>query len=215
MRLNRELVVRTALRLLNDVGLEGLTLRRLAQELGVQAPALYWHFKNKQALLDEMATTVLKDAVAAAAPPAVEQSWAEWLAEVARGQRRMLLSYRDGAKVFSGTYLTGSTMHARMEEGLRKLTDAGFSLRDAVRASSTVTYYTIGLSIEEQAVYPRPGQWNEPYDLARCAERIDGQRYPLALAAGEDVVTGYDARFEHGLRLILRGIEQSLAADRQ
>ncbi len=214
MRLNRELVVRTALRVLNDVGLEGLTLRRLAHELGVRAPALYWHFKNKQALLDEMATTVLRDAVAAAAPQSVEQSWAEWLAGVARGQRRMLLSYRDGAKVFGGTSLAGCTISAHMEAGLGKLTDAGFSLRDAVRASSTVYYYTIGLSIEEQSVYPRPGQGDEPYDPAGCAERLDGQRYALALAAGEDVLAGYDARFEHGLRLILSGIERSLAGDR-
>ena len=45
--LTREKVVRTALRLLDKVGLDGLTLRKLAAELRVQAPALYWHFKNK------------------------------------------------------------------------------------------------------------------------------------------------------------------------
>jgi len=50
--LERDLVVNTALKLLDEVGLDGLTLRKLAAELGVQAPALYWHFKNKQALLD-------------------------------------------------------------------------------------------------------------------------------------------------------------------
>src|ERR1700688_4158094 len=54
--LKRQGVVRTALRILDEVGLDGLTVRKLASELGVQAPALYWHFKNKQALLDEMAT---------------------------------------------------------------------------------------------------------------------------------------------------------------
>src|SRR5262245_36093000 len=63
MALDRETVVRTALRVLDEVGLEGLTLRRIAAELDVQAPALYWHFKNKQELLDEMATTMLVDAL--------------------------------------------------------------------------------------------------------------------------------------------------------
>ncbi len=48
-KLQREAVIRTALELLNDVGMEGLTTRRLAERLGVQQPALYWHFKNKRA----------------------------------------------------------------------------------------------------------------------------------------------------------------------
>ena len=54
-KLQREAVIRTALELLNDVGMEGLTTRRLAERLGVQQPALYWHFKNKRALLDALA----------------------------------------------------------------------------------------------------------------------------------------------------------------
>ena len=53
--LDREHVVRVALRLLDEAGLDGLTLRRLAAELDVKAPALYWHFANKQDLLDHMA----------------------------------------------------------------------------------------------------------------------------------------------------------------
>jgi len=52
--LDRKRVADTALKLLNEVGLDGLTLRAIAKELDVKAPALYWHFKDKQALLDEM-----------------------------------------------------------------------------------------------------------------------------------------------------------------
>ncbi len=58
-KLQREAVIRTALELLNDVGMEGLTTRRLAERLGVQQPALYWHFKNKRALLDALAEAML------------------------------------------------------------------------------------------------------------------------------------------------------------
>ncbi|MDF2848837.1 MAG: TetR family transcriptional regulator, partial [Oerskovia sp.] len=58
-RLDRERVVRAALALLDEVGLDGLTLRRLAQDLGVKAPALYWHFASKADLLHEMAATML------------------------------------------------------------------------------------------------------------------------------------------------------------
>ena len=58
MALDRAQVVTAAIELLDEVGLDGLTLRRLAQELGVQAPALYWHFKDKQELLDQMMVTI-------------------------------------------------------------------------------------------------------------------------------------------------------------
>ncbi|MGO4753248.1 TetR family transcriptional regulator, partial [Streptomyces sp. 2MCAF27] len=109
-RLDRAQVVDTALRLLNEVGLEGLTLRRIAKELNVQAPALYWHFKNKQALLDEMATAMYREmAAGAAAAPAA--TWQERVADAQRALRRALLRYRDGAKVFSGSHFT-DTSHA-------------------------------------------------------------------------------------------------------
>jgi TetR/AcrR family transcriptional regulator, tetracycline repressor protein len=214
MGLDRRLVVRVALRLLDEVGLEGLTLRRLAGELGVKAPALYWHFKNKQELLDEMATTMLRDLLEETEPPDPDQSWREWVAGSARSLRRMLLGHRDGAKVFSGTYLTDDALFGAQELPLRKLTDAGFSLGDAVRGYATIYNYTIGFVIEEQAVRPRPGERDERYDPARRAKRIDAEKFPLVVAAGEEIFTGFDDRFEHGLRLIISGMEHSLARGR-
>src|SRR5262249_50116230 len=100
MRLDRERVIRTALGLLNKVGLERLTLRRIARELSVQAPALYWHFKNKQELLDEMATMMFNDLLSGETPFSSDGPWAESMAGSMRALRRMLLGYRDGAKVF-------------------------------------------------------------------------------------------------------------------
>ena len=59
MKLQRDAVIRTALDLLDEVGIDGLSTRRLAERLGVQSPALYWHFKNKRALLDAMAKAMM------------------------------------------------------------------------------------------------------------------------------------------------------------
>jgi TetR/AcrR family transcriptional regulator, tetracycline repressor protein len=210
MALDRDRVVRTSLRLLNQVGLEGLTLRRIAAELDVQAPALYWHVKNKQELLDEMATTMLRDLLAAAEPPDPQAPWQEWMLRSNLDLRRMLLSYRDGAKVFSGTYLTDDTLLQATELPLRKLANAGFSVRDAAHGWATAYSYTIGFTIEEQAVYPRPGQRDQRYEPDKRAARLDAEKFPLALAAGQEVFTGFDDRFEHGLRLIISGLEQSL-----
>jgi len=213
-RLDRERVVSTALRVLNEVGLEGLTLRRIAGELNVQAPALYWHFKNKQELVDEMATAMLREVARAEVSTKASSGWSESMAESARGLRRMLLGYRDGAKVFSGTRLTDPSLYAYLETALQQLVDAGLSLRDAVCGYSTVYSYTVGFTIEEQAVHPLPGEHNPQYDLRGRAHRMDGQRFPLALAAGEELFTGFDDRFERGLRMILRGIAQSLPPGR-
>lgn len=208
VRLDPERVVRTALALLDEVGLEGLTLRRIAKQLDVQAPALYWHFKNKQALLDEMATTMLEDVRQDLVEISPELPWAEWMAAAMHVLRRMLLRHRDGAKVFSGTYLTDDRSLEALELPLRVLTSAGFSVSRAARATWTLFAYTIGFVIEEQAVEPQPGKRDERYSLQHREQRIDARRFPLSLAAGEELFTRFDEGYDDGLRSILAGIEQ-------
>jgi len=66
--------------------------------------------------------------------------------------------------------------------------DAGFSVRDAVRGYFAVYSYTVGFTIEEQAVYPRPGERNEQYDLAKRAERIDSHAAAVILQAAIDAL---------------------------
>ncbi|WP_314171749.1 TetR/AcrR family transcriptional regulator C-terminal domain-containing protein [Streptomyces winkii] len=212
--LDRSRVVGTALRLLNEVGLDGLTLRRLAKELNVQAPALYWHVRNKQELLDEMATAMLRDMSAGEgsapgeAPPA-DTSWQELLAETGRGLRRALLRYRDGAKVFAGTRLTDTGHAAHQEAYLRRLVAAGFSPGAAARAFFIVFVFTEGFVIEQQAVEPMPGERDPGYDVAQRSGSI-GSEFPLAAQAGADLFRDYDARFEEGLAVVIAGVAASL-----
>ncbi|MFY9712390.1 MAG: TetR family transcriptional regulator [Microbacterium sp.] len=95
-RHDRQSVVTCALRLLDDVGLPDLSMRRLATELDVQASALYWHFANKQELLAAVADRILS------AVPDPDPTLA--LAPTARAIRDALLAYRDGAEVVMSTY---------------------------------------------------------------------------------------------------------------
>lgn len=207
MALDRETVVRTGLRVLDEVGLEALTLRKIASELNVQPPALYWHFKNKQDLIDEMATTLLTDHVQ---PVPDGVSWEEFAFGYGTGMRQMLLRYRDGAKMFAGTHLTDTSVYQHQEAALRLLTDAGFSLADAGQVLWTVQSYTVGFVIEEQAVYPRPGQRDERYDLDRRTERMADEHVPLAAAAGASMFSDFDARYRRGLRAIISGVRDWL-----
>jgi TetR/AcrR family tetracycline transcriptional repressor len=213
MPLQREAVVRAALALLDEVGLDGLTVRRLAERLGVQNPALYWHFKNKQDLLDRMAEAMLTDAFATLGPPAPGETWSHWLTRVARTFRRALLSHRDGARVIAGANLAHSAMLDGLDLALRVLREAGFAGRDAFVGVLTIFDYTLGATFEEQAEPTRAAAAAPPDAAVSEALRasIDSKRLPT-LAAVLDEVAGqapdHDRAlgFEGGLQLILAGM---------
>ncbi|HEX4214141.1 MAG TPA: TetR/AcrR family transcriptional regulator C-terminal domain-containing protein [Candidatus Dormibacteraeota bacterium] len=154
MALKREIVVETALRLLNEVGVDGLSTRRLAVELGVRSPALYWHFKDKQDLLDQMASTMVARALAGLESPAPGQDWAGWLCDRARAFRGGLLAYRDGARVHAGSRPEGEDLRPiwRLAEMMEA---SGLSRLDAIRGIVAVSRYTVGCVAEEQATGPR------------------------------------------------------------
>ncbi|WP_262056059.1 TetR/AcrR family transcriptional regulator C-terminal domain-containing protein [Streptomyces sp. STR69] len=201
--LDRKRVADTALKVLNEVGLDGLSLRAIAKELDVKAPALYWHFKDKQALLDEMATEMYRRMVADVVL-AREDTWQERLLKSNRGLRSALLGYRDGAKVFSGSRFTGTLHAVQMEDTLRVFTEAGFTLARAVRATSTSYLYTIGFVSEEQGVQPLPDERREGYDMDERARLMAD--FPLSAAAGAEMFQDYGRHFEEGLDLVIAGI---------
>jgi TetR/AcrR family transcriptional regulator, tetracycline repressor protein len=207
MTLDRETVVRAALRLLDKAGLDGLSLRKLASKLGVQAPALYWHFKSKQDLLDEMATTAFADAIREFGMPAESITWSAWAIEFGHRLRQMLLRHRDGAKLYSGRFQTDNSLFAPMEAALQKFVAEGFSMKDAASGLLTIYCYVVGFTIEQQAVYPLPGKLDKRYDLKKRAQRIASDKMPLALAVGQEAFSHFDERFEQGLQTIVRGIE--------
>jgi AcrR family transcriptional regulator len=209
--LDRQLILHHAFAVLNEAGLEGLTLRRLATQLNVKAPAIYWHFKNKRDLLDEMATQVFRESYQESAALESLQAWREWAAACAQALRRTLLRYREGAKMFSGTYLTDAELYAPMEANLRRLTREGFTLRQAVVGLGALYSYTVGFVIEEQAVQLAPGEPNPQYDLSARDKRVNKELYPLAWAAGAEMFTNHDARFAEGLAVIVTGLSTILA----
>ncbi|MET9136498.1 TetR/AcrR family transcriptional regulator [Streptomyces parvulus] len=208
--LDRRRVADTALGLLNEVGLEGLTLRAIARELDVKAPALYWHFKDKQALLDEMATEMYRRMVAET-PLDPADTWRERLLRTNRGLRASLLGYRDGARVFSGSRFTGAVHAEHMEDTLRLFTAAGLTLAQAARASTTAYLFTLGFVTEEQGVQPLAGERREGFDVDERARLLAA--YPLTAAAGAEIFTDYERHFEEALALVITGIGTAYGLD--
>src|SRR5215472_17410485 len=101
--LDRERVVRVALALLDEVGLRDLNMRRLAERLGVMAPALYWYVRNKDELLG-----LLADAISAEMPLAdPNRPWRTEIEALARGARRVAHAHRDAARILVATLPTG------------------------------------------------------------------------------------------------------------
>ncbi|MCD2192065.1 TetR family transcriptional regulator [Actinomycetospora endophytica] len=144
----RDEVLLAALDLLDEVGLDALTTRRLAARLGIQAGSLYRHFDSKRALLDAMAGHLLRGV--AEDPPADDEPWEDAVRRVVSRMRAAMLSRRDGARLLT-TFHGPPEIGERLVEGLvGRLVAAGRPREDAAVAVDTLLGYVNGFSIEEQ-----------------------------------------------------------------
>ena len=135
------------MRLLDDVGLPDLTMRRLAAELEVQPSALYHHFPNKQALLAELADRIV------AVRPAVSSSSGGWAADVraaAAALRDSLLAYRDGAEVVSSTLSMGLGADAALDRLAAAIAGGGFDEATTRQAATALLHFVLGHVSHEQ-----------------------------------------------------------------
>nr|BAM10893.1 fusion protein of reverse tetracycline repressor protein and transcription factor p65 activation domain [Cloning vector pENTR11-NLS/rtTA2SM2-p65AD] len=202
-RLDKSKVINGALELLNGVGIEGLTTRKLAQKLGVEQPTLYWHVKNKRALLDALPIEML-DRHHTHFCPLEGESWQDFLRNNAKSFRCALLSHRDGAKVHLGTRPT-EKQYETLENQLAFLCQQGFSLENALYALSAVGHFTLGCVLEEQehqvAKEERetPTTDSMPPLLRQAIELFDRQ--------------GAEPAFLFGLELIICGLEKQLKCE--
>lgn len=228
MPVTRAQIVAAALDLLDEAGLDGLTLRQLAGRLGIRAPTLYWHVRDKRELLDLLAAAIMDEALAAWREPQPGQPWWVWLEARARVMRAALLAHRDSARIVAGNRPPQSSLPG-IERQLRALAAAGFTPRDGLLALLALNAYVIGDIIDQQADEtrqrraptkptaaetvvpalpgtPEPAAPERPADGAGIPPGIgpDGP-YPLLSAAiGE--MSAPDQRFEHGLGALIAGL---------
>ena len=198
MRLTRPVVLRAALDLLNEVGMDGLTTRRLADRLGVQSPTLYWHFKNKRDLFDAMAAEMLVENHDHPLP-APGEDWRDWLRGNAHSFRRALLAYRDGARIHAGTRPAPDQLDC-VEAQLRMLCDADFGPSEALSILIALGRFVVGWVLEEQAELEAGG------DGDNVSLKPSPAAQPLLTAALGQRDENSDAAFDHAIGLVVAGL---------
>ena len=211
-RLSRPLVLETAVALADQDGLDGFSMRRLAQELGVVPMALYKHVANRDELLDGMVDVVFAEIES----PSIDEDWRSAL-------RRRAISAREALKRHSWAIGLMETRHPG-PANLRNhnavmgcLREAGFSFETAIHAYSVQDAYIYGFAQQEQTLgFQAPGDAGE---AAQRRAQVIGQLgdYPyLAEIAAKLPESGYDnaVEFAWGLDLILDGLDRHRAARR-
>jgi TetR/AcrR family tetracycline transcriptional repressor len=148
----QERIVDAALRLLDADGLTNLSLRKLATGLDMKAPAIYWHFKNKEMLVDAIAEAILQEQFSDFSAKESNEEWQPWLLQTMRDLRHAMLAHTDGARVVAGAHFYPAvTLGMVIDLAMQSLCEGGLNLLDAQLVVMTAIHYTFGHVIEEQS----------------------------------------------------------------
>lgn len=148
MKLDRQMIVDQALALLDEQGLDALTMRALAGRLGVRASALYWHVGSRDELVTLMAGTFYRQATDAVSPGL---GWREWLAEFGHAFRRGLLDHRDSARLCALARPDEDKAPGNSERLAAPLVALGLTARHALTCQSSVIALSLGWAVYQQS----------------------------------------------------------------
>ncbi|MET9021842.1 TetR/AcrR family transcriptional regulator C-terminal domain-containing protein [Actinopolymorpha sp. NPDC004070] len=200
-RIDRAAIVSAAIEILDERGLDALSLRAIAARLGVRQPALYRHVDSKVDLLADVAAEVL-DRWHTDRVPGDREPWQDFLGRNARSLRRAMLSVRDGARLMATAGPRSPSIdNAIAQVGL--LERSGFAGPDAILAFIAVSRYTIGAALEQQTA--RDGS-----SIVFPTERADKSAMHLAEVVADLADLGPEHEFEVGLAALIRGLGQLL-----
>jgi AcrR family transcriptional regulator len=198
-------VLAAAIALADDGGIEALSMRRLARELGVEAMSLYNHVANKDEILDGIVEVITEEAEL----PPEGTEWKAAIRESAISTRDMFVRHPWASRLWMSRQGGGSARLRRGDWLLRTLREAGLSTELTYHAYHIVESHILGFTVQ---------QLNFPYS----GDELEGiaNRFLARLPAGEypDFVEhvkqhlepheGAEGGFELGLDLILDGLER-------
>jgi len=199
--LTRERVLRAALAIVDREGLAAISMRRVGEELGVEAMSLYNHVANKAAMLDGIFELVLAELE----PAKPATSFELGLRERALALRAVLRAHPRALTLFASRPAVTPGSLAHVESVLDCLLDAGFGADDALSALHALVAYVVGHSL---ASYAEQG----PDELAAVAyEELDRKRFPRVRAVARRLhLRDREREFEFGLELLLAGLAERL-----
>lgn len=205
--LSRPLILRTALAIVDAEGLEGLTVRRLARELGVTAMAIYRHYESKDAIERSLVDLVVGDYDVTNHD---ESDWRNWICTTYGSMRRGLCEHPAIIPLLSKATYAGSDAMAVLERVLVKLRDAGLATRPATQLFHTLMAYTIGsvTLMDHASLSARTTDRRAAARQRRLEfERAPRARYPFVVEAAAPLASHFEGRhFDAGLRAIIEGV---------
>lgn len=165
VQLNRDSIIDAAVSILDDYGLSDMTMRRVARQLDVAPGALYWHFANKQELIDATARRILAPLLAPA-EGGVDKRAPLSVAETCARLRALLIGTRDGAEVVSAA-LSNPELRADLEALMSAATESP----DAT-GSFTLLHFVVGAVLAEQTQRQLHELTGTPEEFADAEERF-------------------------------------------
>ncbi|MEU4240098.1 TetR/AcrR family transcriptional regulator [Actinoplanes sp. NPDC026619] len=208
-KLSREGIVAAAVELADRDGIGGLSMRRLAQHLGVDAMSLYYHVRDKEALLAAMAEAVAAEIAAGDEVSAGE--WTDRLRQLIMAARRTMLRHPWAARVIEGRETPTPSVLLHIERVLAIMRAGGCSVDLCHHAIHLLGSRILGFS--QDLFDDAPGEDPPPDVVAAWAESMPHVA-ELAVAASHSGTLGGcddDTEFAFALDLILDGLEQKRA----
>jgi AcrR family transcriptional regulator len=206
--LTRAWITEVALALADAGGVERLSMRAVAKELGVEAMSLYNHVRNKNDLLDAVVDTV----VGRIDLPCIGGDWQDELRRRAHSMRTVFLAHPWAPPLIVGRINVGPNMLALNDATLGCLHVAGFSYVQADHAMNALDSLIYGFHLLERRMPVQPEDYVEA--ASTHLPDINPERYPHFCALGQMVAEGsYD-----GVNLMVFGLNlmlEALAAQRK
>lgn len=201
--LNRRKVLEAALHIVDTEGLDYLTMRRLGQELGVEAPSLYKHVAGKADILDGIIDLVYEEIDFGEA----EGPFRDRVRSYARSFRYALLRHPNVVQLLAMRPVTGATTIDLVETALAELSRLGFNPQASRRFLNVTVNFIIGHTLSQVGE-----QQIALEELMEVRQRFDPVEYPnFSQSLASDPVD-HDGEFELAIDLIVDGIERSVAA---
>ena len=205
--LTRDLVLETALRLADMGGLESFSMRKLGQELGVEAMALYYHFANKDEIVDGMVDLVFAEVELPTASP----DWRTAMRRRAISLRDALLRHRWAIGLMESRRHPGPANLRHHDAVLGSLRADGFDIVGAAHAYSLLDSYIYGFALQQASLPFKTTE--ETVEVADSIWRqfpVDAYPHLTAFTVQHVLQPGYDYadEFEFGLDLILDGLDR-------